>query len=159
MCSELTPRARIPDTRIPQLMQPWPPPSSSLSSPGTILSGNQPYRRCLRSSSSWNSRKATWLERLFARLLVTIITFVIVILIIITIIIDTLIIFAFIIVIFVIGEALCAFIGLLTIITNLQRHHRPWALIVMHIGSSAKKGIKSCGNSLNSKFHAQQDFQ
>ena len=23
MCSELTPRARIPDTRIPQLMQPW----------------------------------------------------------------------------------------------------------------------------------------
>ena len=24
MCSELTPRARIPDTRIPQLMQPWP---------------------------------------------------------------------------------------------------------------------------------------
>ena len=22
-CSELTPRARIPDTRIPQLMQPW----------------------------------------------------------------------------------------------------------------------------------------
>ena len=24
MCSELTPRAHIPDTRIPQLMQPWP---------------------------------------------------------------------------------------------------------------------------------------
>ena len=24
MCSELTPRARIPDTRIPQFMQPWP---------------------------------------------------------------------------------------------------------------------------------------
>ena len=24
MCSELTPRAPIPDTRIPQLMQPWP---------------------------------------------------------------------------------------------------------------------------------------
>ena len=24
MCSELTPRARIPDTRIPQLMEPWP---------------------------------------------------------------------------------------------------------------------------------------
>ena len=23
MCSELSPRARIPDTRIPQLMQPW----------------------------------------------------------------------------------------------------------------------------------------
>ena len=23
MCSELTPRTRIPDTRIPQLMQPW----------------------------------------------------------------------------------------------------------------------------------------
>ena len=23
MCSELTPRARIPDTRIPQFMQPW----------------------------------------------------------------------------------------------------------------------------------------
>ena len=23
MCSELTPRAPIPDTRIPQLMQPW----------------------------------------------------------------------------------------------------------------------------------------
>ena len=23
VCSELTPRARIPDTRIPQLMQPW----------------------------------------------------------------------------------------------------------------------------------------
>ena len=23
MCSELTPRARIPDTRLPQLMQPW----------------------------------------------------------------------------------------------------------------------------------------
>ena len=23
MCSKLTPRARIPDTRIPQLMQPW----------------------------------------------------------------------------------------------------------------------------------------
>ena len=23
MCSELTPSARIPDTRIPQLMQPW----------------------------------------------------------------------------------------------------------------------------------------
>ena len=23
MCSELTPRARISDTRIPQLMQPW----------------------------------------------------------------------------------------------------------------------------------------
>ena len=25
MCSELTPRARIPDTRIPQFMQPCPP--------------------------------------------------------------------------------------------------------------------------------------
>ena len=25
MCSELTPRAHIPDTRIPQLMQPWRP--------------------------------------------------------------------------------------------------------------------------------------
>ena len=24
MCSELAPRAHIPDTRIPQLMQPWP---------------------------------------------------------------------------------------------------------------------------------------
>ena len=24
MCSELTPRALIPDTRIPQFMQPWP---------------------------------------------------------------------------------------------------------------------------------------
>ena len=23
MCSELTPRARIPDTRMPQFMQPW----------------------------------------------------------------------------------------------------------------------------------------
>ena len=23
MCSELTPRARIPDSRIPQFMQPW----------------------------------------------------------------------------------------------------------------------------------------
>ena len=23
MCSELTPRVRIPDTRIPQFMQPW----------------------------------------------------------------------------------------------------------------------------------------
>ena len=30
MCSELTPRARIPDTRIPQLMQPW-------KEPGAII--------------------------------------------------------------------------------------------------------------------------
>ena len=31
MCSELTPRARIPDTRIPQLMQPWAAPAVELS--------------------------------------------------------------------------------------------------------------------------------
>ena len=30
MCSELTPRAPIPDTRIPQLMQPWQHPSRTL---------------------------------------------------------------------------------------------------------------------------------
>ena len=32
MCSELTPLARIPDTRIPQLMQPWLKDSKTLSS-------------------------------------------------------------------------------------------------------------------------------
>ena len=34
MCSELTPRPRIPDTRIPQLMQPW--------CPWTLFKGSLP---------------------------------------------------------------------------------------------------------------------
>ena len=34
MCSELTPRARIPDTRIPQFMQPW--------CPWTLFKGSLP---------------------------------------------------------------------------------------------------------------------
>ena len=46
MCSELTPRAPIPDTRIPQLMQPC-----------TVLCSNQPIRNTSE-DTIWADRKA-----------------------------------------------------------------------------------------------------
>ena len=45
MCSELTPCARIPDTRIPQLMQPWSH-SVSLVFACICLSMNKATSRC-----------------------------------------------------------------------------------------------------------------
>ena len=50
MCSEHTPRARIPDTRIPQLMQPWSRVSFQISSKIAI----HLFEKIIKYIGGWN---------------------------------------------------------------------------------------------------------
>ena len=56
MCSELTPRAPVPDNRIPQLMQPWVHQIHKLLEQLKLIPGqNMEVKKLLLSFIGWNS--------------------------------------------------------------------------------------------------------
>ena len=61
MCSELTPRARIPDTRIPQLMQPCQGIRSLLWIPAEMIK-RKIILQCIPNTTLWS--RASWLRLL-----------------------------------------------------------------------------------------------